>query len=691
MPLALTREGALIGTPLYMAPEQLEGHADTGPAADVYAFGAVLHEAATRKALHEADTIGDLLRLRRAAPAPPLRDARPDLPRLLCDAVDRTLSREARDRFPSGVELLAAIEPLVSPARKVRGVPAWSLGLGLVAAAGAVAFFARRPAAAPPPSPPARVAPSTPPLALNVTNVRRVTFGDTCEEFPSFTPDGSAIVYDGTVGRDSFIYLLDSNPGAVPRQLTHVRGWDIAASVSPDGERVAFVRFESEQVGAFVGPLDGHEPPHLVAKGGLRPSWTTDGAGIWAGTGDPIAAYDATSGATMHTRPLGGPLKTALTAQLPDGSLLAALPVHGASDANVGGVALLTANEPPRWLFKGQILETLATTSDWRHVLASRPTTTGVELMDLPLDGSPSSSLASTGIDAREGIAFSRDGTRIVWSSCKEVPQLVEVDARTKAFRPFRVNLVGPESLASVSDRAEIAVVSTRAGKAEPWIVPLSGDAPPRAIDIGGATAADIAVSHDGKRFVVSVPEHGLQVGSLEGEPNLRSLTSASVDSEPAFRFGDAQVVFTRRLPDGKPQLMVVSVDGGEPAPLMGVGSGGAAPSPVDDRIVYLAGTTVSDVVPTLWDARAGTLRPLSPKLGAGRFAYPRFSPDGRRVAVVRGQTEIVEVDVASGAIVRTLATPVEDQLAEPTYTPSGLVLIRIRWQGNVWMADVGR
>jgi hypothetical protein len=159
----------------------------------------------------------------------------------------------------------------------------------------------------------------------------------------------------------------------------------------------------------------------------------------------------------------------------------------------------------------------------------------------------------------------------------------------------------------------------------------------------------------------------------------------------PRFRRGDSQVVFTRRQAEGKPQLMVVSIDGGEIQELMGAGSDGAAPSPVDDRIAYLAGTSMSEVVPTVWDGRAGTVRPLSSKLGAGRYGYLRFSPDGRRVALVRAQTELLEVDVASGTVVRTLSTPTEDQLAEPTYTPEGLVVVHVRWQGNLWMADLAR
>ena len=532
--------------------------------------------------------------------------------------------------------------------------------------------------------------PATPPLVLAITNQRRITFGDACEEFPSFLADGSAVLYDGTVGRDSFVYRLGLEPGATPKALTHARGWDFAAAASPDGKRIAFVRLESEHVGAWVAPIDGSEPPHLVAKGGLRPSWTSDGTGLWAGTGEPIASYDVATGAVRATIVDGPPVKTALTHELPDGSLLATLPAHVAVDSVGGGVAILRTDAPPRWLLRQPMDETLAVTPDGKHVLAARYTPTGVELMDVPLDGSPPTSLAASGIDARQGLDVSRDGAHLVWSSCREVPQLVTVEGRDTTFRPMRVDMNGPTSMAALPNRPEMLVISTRSGKAAPWVVPLGGGAP-RVLAVGKATPSEIAASHDGARFVLAVPDHGLQVGSLAGDPALRPLTTDGLDSAPAFRFGDRQIVFTRTRSDGKPELMTVPVEGGEATQLVGTGSDAAAPSPVDDRIAYVAGTTMNEVVPMLWDGRAGSLRPLSPKLAPGRYGYLRFSPDGRRVALIRGQTELVEVDVASGTVVRRLSTPSDDQLALPTYVPGALAMVRIRWQGNLWMADVSR
>jgi tetratricopeptide (TPR) repeat protein len=115
---ALTREGQIVGTPLYMAPEQLLGE-EIGPAADVYALGLVIFEAATGTRPQAASSLVELVELRLDRPAPPLRTLRPDLPAWLCRIVDRSLAGEARARFASAVEVRTELDAALSESSEI--------------------------------------------------------------------------------------------------------------------------------------------------------------------------------------------------------------------------------------------------------------------------------------------------------------------------------------------------------------------------------------------------------------------------------------------------------------------------------------------------------------------------------------------------------------------------------------------
>ena len=166
----------------------------------------------------------------------------------------------------------------------------------------------------------------------------------------------------------------------------------------------------------------------------------------------------------------------------------------------------------------------------------------------------------------------------------------------------------------------------------------------------------------------------------------MRRLTSDPTDVGPTFRYGGAQILFARHV-DGQPRVTAVPVDGGEPTPLLEPGTDGPAASPVDDRVAFLAGG-VADALPMIWDGHTGARRPLSPKLTPGRYASLRFSLDGKRVAVVRGDTDLLEIDAATGNIARTWTPPNAEAAYNPTYTPVGLLVERVSWQGNIWVAD---
>jgi serine/threonine-protein kinase len=94
-------DGALFGTPTYMAPEQVDGAAPIDARADVYALGAMLYEALVGSPAWTGATPMEVVLARLSSPPPRPIDARPALGRALSDVVVRALARRPEDRFPS--------------------------------------------------------------------------------------------------------------------------------------------------------------------------------------------------------------------------------------------------------------------------------------------------------------------------------------------------------------------------------------------------------------------------------------------------------------------------------------------------------------------------------------------------------------------------------------------------------------
>jgi eukaryotic-like serine/threonine-protein kinase len=100
------RQSAVLrATPCYAAPEQLNGSATLGPAADVYALGAVLYELLTGRPPFLAESPMETIRIALSEePAPPRR-LRPDVPRDLETICLRCLEKDARRRYASAGDL----------------------------------------------------------------------------------------------------------------------------------------------------------------------------------------------------------------------------------------------------------------------------------------------------------------------------------------------------------------------------------------------------------------------------------------------------------------------------------------------------------------------------------------------------------------------------------------------------------
>ena len=107
----LTAAGSVIGTPEYMAPEQLLGHAVDGRA-DLYASGIVLFECATGKRLFSGDSFATVLMKQVQDPPPDPRTIVPGLPDTFVAIVLKVLAKEPEVRWQSAAELLHALESI---------------------------------------------------------------------------------------------------------------------------------------------------------------------------------------------------------------------------------------------------------------------------------------------------------------------------------------------------------------------------------------------------------------------------------------------------------------------------------------------------------------------------------------------------------------------------------------------------
>jgi serine/threonine-protein kinase len=99
----------LMGTPGYMAPEQLLEGVQIGPEADVFALGCMLYEAlAFRPAYRKKDPM-DTVKATVAGDFVPLQEVAPGIPMRVCQAVNRALTPNPRARFQTCDEFAVAI------------------------------------------------------------------------------------------------------------------------------------------------------------------------------------------------------------------------------------------------------------------------------------------------------------------------------------------------------------------------------------------------------------------------------------------------------------------------------------------------------------------------------------------------------------------------------------------------------
>jgi len=317
----LTTTGVVMGTPLYMAPEQAMGNT-VEAAADIYACGVMLYEMLAGKPPFEGATYAVLVAKLLTAEPPHLATMRPGLPVALVNAVHRALEKEPQRRFRSAEQFAASLpgdrtaseiglagtlDSGIAVARNFgsrrrRTWPIVALGAALVVAAASVTLLLvaqRKDPAAPTPVQPVVQPPppvTTPPAITPTTGILEL----------QTSPLGAAItVDDRIVGQSPVIVTLEPGTHRVKAELEGFAVVEYVVSTRPN-ERSSVVVPLSKTVAAT-----SHRPPVLVKHSlpgggpGADPGKTVKPPAIGPGKpeDDPTGPSSSKPPSTTGTKP----------------------------------------------------------------------------------------------------------------------------------------------------------------------------------------------------------------------------------------------------------------------------------------------------------------------------------------------------------------------------------------------------
>ncbi len=252
----LTKEGTIVGTFQYMAPEQLEGK-NADARSDIFSFGAVLYEMATGKKAFEGKTTASVIAAVLASEPTPISTLQPMTPPALERLVKKCLAKDPDARWQSAADLRDELKwiaegdvgtglapPRVTQASPLQNRLGWGLAavFALVAITFGVAYF-RRPA------------PETRAIRSYILPPEKATFnflGPTAGPL-AVSPDGRSLVFSATA--------------ADGKNLLWVRPLNgLAAQALPGTEGAAFPFWSPDS--RFIGFFANGKLKKIEASGG---------------------------------------------------------------------------------------------------------------------------------------------------------------------------------------------------------------------------------------------------------------------------------------------------------------------------------------------------------------------------------------------------------------------------------------
>lgn len=120
---------AILGTPLYMSPEQTLSRNELGPASDLFSIGVVIYELLTGHRPFAAPTVVEIVERVRTHVPPPVHEMNPDIPVRLSHIVGKMMQKAPGDRHQSAHEVLHDLQTAMTSGQ---AFPLWEIPAGQV-------------------------------------------------------------------------------------------------------------------------------------------------------------------------------------------------------------------------------------------------------------------------------------------------------------------------------------------------------------------------------------------------------------------------------------------------------------------------------------------------------------------------------------------------------------------------------
>jgi Tol biopolymer transport system component len=582
-----TEEGTIVGTVAYMSPEQAEGK-KVDARSDIFSFGSVLYEMVTgQKAFQGTGKMSTLSAILHQEPKP-IGSITPAIPADLEKLINRCQRKDPERRIQHMDDVKLALLELKEDSdsgklaagavtqRRGRSYLWISMILvaGAILAVGAWQWLRSTRSAA---------------EGRSLTPVPLTAYPGT-ETYPSFSPDGSQVAYQGCPGGwvagqncDIYVKQIGIEP---PSRLTDTPEQEYCPAWSPDGRFIAFLRqISARMVGLVLIPQRGGRErvlaeleldiPSYLGLYGPSLAWTPDSKSIAcpAPDGAETALYLISVETGEKKRitkppPCVSECGDTSPAFSPDGRSLV---FSRSTTLFVSGLWLLRLGEgygpqgEPERISPGTASAVgTAFISDGKEILFS----SGDSLWRVAASASAEPRRLPLASDNAHTPAISRKGNQLAFSVEKTDRNIWRVDLQGPDFRPgvpFRfISSTREERFPSISpDGKRIAFYSERSGEGGIWLCDRDGSNPVRLSNTGGAMA--MSWSPDSQSILFQMEIGGNQdiyAVNVDGVTPRRLTIDPASESWP-FWSQDGQWIYFRSNRGGTSHIWKMPAGGG--------------------------------------------------------------------------------------------------------------------------------